>query len=255
MFELLDATKPIDIISPYNYNGTPIPRVTSILSEMLHEEYLMTWANNVGLYQRKSHTYYSELACNIGTYAHSAFELAVSRGIVSVDDFPFDELNIPQHLYKSVHNAISSFMTWWGNIRLNHNVEVLMLETELICKWYGGTVDCVMKIDGQVYIIDYKTSKHPSYKYHLQLAAYIMILETVYNLHVDGAIVLLLSKDKVAFEEQYMNSTHIPEHAQYIDSLKTAFLSLVYAWYNRKNAEIQYDAYIGGKENYKWKVQ
>lgn len=244
IFELLADTEPVSIDSPYNYNGIPIPRVTTILSDMLHEEYLMNWANNVGLYQKKKHTYFTELACDIGTYAHKGFEITVKRSILTIEDFPFDELQIPQHLYKNVYNAIASFIQWWSTLKRYHMVEVLMQEHELICQWYGGTVDCVLRIDGQVYVIDFKTSKHSSYKYHLQLAAYIMILETVYNLHVDGAVILMLNKDKISFSEQYMNFTNYPQHAEYLNSLKTAFLSLVYAYYNRKNVEMHYNYFM-----------
>lgn len=249
MFEILSTVDNIDNLeSPYNFNGNPIPRVTSILSDMLHEDYLMTWANNVGLYQRKKHTEYNERACAIGELSHQGFELAVREMITDVRFFPFDRLNIPQEYYVSVHNAIASFMQWWKNIVDNHTVEVLMLETPLVCEWYGGTCDCVLKIDGLVYLIDYKTSNYPSYKYHLQLAAYIMILENVYNLSVDGSIILLLSKNKVGFIEQYMNFKQNPEHRNYLGYLKNAFLSLVYSYYNRKTIESMYNNYIKGME-------
>ena len=249
MFEILDTTEKIEKLeSPYSFEGNPVPRVTSILSEMLHEEHLMTWANNVGLYQRKKHTEYSEKACNIGTYAHEGFEIAVKEGIIDIRFFPFDRLQIPQELYIPVHNAIESFMKWWKNIKDNHTVEIIMQEVPLVCKWYGGTVDCVMKIDGEVYIIDYKTSNYPSYKYHLQIAAYSIILENVYNINVDGSIILLLSKNSVAFEEQYMNFRRNQQHANYLVCLKEAFLSLVYGYYNRKMIESMYKQYLENRE-------
>lgn len=250
MFEILDTVNNINNLeSPYTFEGNPVPRVTSILSDMLHEDYLMTWANNVGLYQRKKHTEYNEKACAIGELAHKGFEIAVKEMITDVRFFPFDRLNIPQELYVSVHNAIASFMQWWKNIVDNHKVEVIMQEVPLICKWYGGTVDCVLKIDGLVYIIDFKTSNYPSYKYHLQLAAYIMILENVYNLSVDGSIILLLSKHQIGFTEQYMNFRHNSDHFNYLNYLKNTFLSLVYAYYNRKHIETMYNQYIKNMED------
>ena len=42
--------------SNYMYNGIVVPRTTHILSSMLHEEYLMQWANAIGLYKRKKYT-------------------------------------------------------------------------------------------------------------------------------------------------------------------------------------------------------
>ena len=58
----------------YLYNNKPVPRVTEILSDMLHEDYLMEWANNVGLYQHKSHIEYRDEATAIGTYVHESIE-------------------------------------------------------------------------------------------------------------------------------------------------------------------------------------
>ena len=69
MFEILDTAKAIDFETPYKYENIYVPRVTTILSEMLHEEYLMDWANSVGLYQHKKHTEYTDRACDIGTLA------------------------------------------------------------------------------------------------------------------------------------------------------------------------------------------
>lgn len=244
MFEILDTAKAIDFETPYKYENIYVPRVTTILSEMLHEEYLMDWANSVGLYQHKKHTEYTDRACDIGTLAHAGFEIVTKERITDIRLFPFNTLNIPREYYQYVHNCIESYINWYKILIENHNAEIIMQETPLICKWYGGTVDCVLKIDGEIYIIDYKTSNHPSYKYHLQLAAYKIILEMIYNLHVDGSIILLLNKNKVEFTEQYMNFTHIQEHAMYMNKLCETFLSLVYAYHNRKNIEAMYQNYI-----------
>ena len=83
MFKILDTVNKIDLESPYSFEGNPVPRVTSILSEMLHEDYLMTWANNVGLYQHKKHTEYNEIACLIGELSHKGFEISVRYKILS----------------------------------------------------------------------------------------------------------------------------------------------------------------------------
>lgn len=42
--------------SPYMYGSNYVPRVTSILSDMLHEEYLMRWANYMGRIKHQDHT-------------------------------------------------------------------------------------------------------------------------------------------------------------------------------------------------------
>ena len=57
----------------YFYNGQPVPRVTEIISEMLHEEYLMKWANSLG-YKHKNYNKERESAANIGTETHKIIE-------------------------------------------------------------------------------------------------------------------------------------------------------------------------------------
>lgn len=245
MFKMIDTIYPAPIKdTPYKFNGNTIPRVTSILSDMIHEEYLMTWANNVGLYQRKKHTEYTSTACDIGSYSHKAFEIIVNRSITDIRFFPFDKLQIPIEIFTNVRNCIESFIMWWREIVKNHDVEILMQEKELICKYYGGTVDCVMIIDGKVYVVDYKTGSGLSYKYHLQLAAYKIVIETVYNINVDGLIVLLLGKKFVGFEEQIIDTSNNLSHLMYVNNLCCSFLSLVYSYYNRKYTEFLYNKYI-----------
>ena len=57
----------------YNSKGIQVPRVTEILSRMIHNDSLMYWANSLGF---KGLKYRDELnrAANIGTVAHSAIE-------------------------------------------------------------------------------------------------------------------------------------------------------------------------------------
>lgn len=59
---------------------------------------------------------------------------------------------------------------------------------------YAGTVDCLMKIDGKVYIVDFKTGKDIYDKNKLQAAAYVQAwTETYPDIPVDGAMMLALA--------------------------------------------------------------
>ena len=66
---------------------------------------------------------------------------------------------------------------------VNENMPFRVIETEkqLVCPYFGGTLDCLAEIDGRIYIIDFKTSNHITYKYFLQLAAYKYMIENYYN--------------------------------------------------------------------------
>lgn len=223
----------IDIDSPYSFDKKKVPRVTQVLSEMIHDEYLMNWANYMGRCKHVDHNVYRDRAASIGTHTHSAIEKYTQLNYVdtfeSIDNI-YDRLQ--------VKNAFYSFKLWW-DILNTHRVNVIFQEKHLVCEYYGGTLDMLVQVDNRVYLVDFKTSNHFNYKYHLQTAAYRRILYTKYNINVDGIIILKLSKDKVYFEEQVLDFTRY-DHVEYINNCERMFLSLVYAWYNRYIVENQY---------------
>lgn len=217
----------------YLYNNKPVPRVTEILSSMLHEEYLVEWANNVGLYQHKSHIEYRDTAASIGTYVHGFIER-----YIKYDEYPNFE-NISLYIKNKVINAFRAFTKWWRIIN-KRDVKVLMQEQELVCKYFGGTLDLLIQIDDKIYLVDFKTSNHSSYKYTLQLSAYMYILNELYNINVDGCIILMLSKQSPDFRE-IMYYLHNEDNIIYFDYCRECFFSLVYAYYCRMRVEYTYN--------------
>lgn len=212
--------------SPYKYGDLYVPRVTHILSSMLHEEYLMNWANYMGRIKRIDHKLFTENAANIGTNVHNAIEIYTDTGYVNAFE---NELN-PSNREK-MKNGLYSFIKWWDIIS-TRDIKILMKERELVCEYYGGTLDMLIEIDGLVYLVDFKTSNHLSYKYHLQTAAYRRMLWLVYGILVDGIIILKLSKDNISFEEQFLNLRDY-DQLVYVNECERCFISLVNSYYNR----------------------
>jgi len=174
----------------YSYNGITVPRTTEILSAMLHEDYLMTWANSIGLYKRQKYKNVMENVSNIGSLCHKCIEDYIQHNILPDDT----------KLQIEVFNAFHSFLEWW-KIILKCKFKIIFEEKELTCPYFGGTLDLLIEINGKVYLVDFKTSNHTSYKHYLQLSSYRYILITEYGIEVDGFIILKLSKTKVFFEE------------------------------------------------------
>ena len=220
--------------SPYEYEGIKVPRVTHILSEMIHEDYLMDWANYVGRYKRQNHNDIRDHSAYIGTNVHSAIEKYTSMNFVDL----FDDIDSVSDRLK-MKNAFYSFKQWWDIISL-HNYDIIFQEQPLVCEYYGGTLDMLLSIDGLVYLVDFKTSNHFNYKYHLQTAAYRRILYFQYGIIVDGIIILKLSKDQVFFEEQLLDLRNY-SILEYINQCERTFTSLVYAYYNRKIVERKFN--------------
>ncbi len=194
-----------------NHDNVPVPRVTEILSAMMHSDSLMYWANNLGLKGQRYKTVLNN-AANIGTEAHYAIERYLKEKFVTENNIPFQ-----------------GFLRWYGYLTEGNSVEIVMMEERLVCKWFGGTLDALYRINGNLYLVDYKTSNYVTEKYFLQLAAYRFMLAKI-GIHIDGCIVLQVSKEEIGFNE-YVLVFEEPSHREFMDNCTESFLSLVHAYY------------------------
>ena len=223
--------------SNYEYNGKVVPRVTHILSSMLHEDSLMIWSNNIGLYQRKKYKDTLEMSATIGTHTHNGIEAYIKDDIYSLD-----LSHLPPSSINSINNGIESFKYWYDNITKSHNVEVVGIEQPLSCEWFGGTYDFLVRIDGKLYLVDFKTSNHISCRYFYQLAAYKYML-SLQGITIDGCIILQVSKSNIGFNE-YLLDLNNQKHKKFLDDCTECFFSLVYAYYNRLYTENEFKEYM-----------
>lgn len=205
----------------YNSEGRSVPRVTEILSSMIHSDRLMYWANSLGFRGLK---YKEELdrAATIGTQAHFAIEMYLKEKLKS-DNIPF----LGYLLWENILNEKGLF------------VNPIFIEEKLTCQWFGGTADAVLEINDRLFLVDFKTSNHVTFKYFLQLAAYLYMF-SLRGIYPEGVIVLQLDKKSPGFNEYLLDFSY-PEHKAFMDYCSQAFFSLVYAYYNIKRVELEYD--------------
>lgn len=214
------------INSIYEYDGMKVPRVTEILNKCIHVDSLMGWANSLG-FRRQSYKAFMDRASNIGSVCHDGIDMFLDTGI---------ELNT--EILES-NNAYLSFRKWFDDIKSFQPVEIVMHEHKLTCRYFGGTLDGLYKIGGKLYLVDYKTSNHITYKYCLQLAAYRKMLREEHGIELAGCIIVQLSKNEVCYTE-YPLLFDNPEHLKFIDDCENAFLSLVLAYFNITYIENEY---------------
>lgn len=236
MVKLLDTIQPIESDSNYTYNGVIVPRVTKIISKCIHSDSLMYWANSLG-FKHQSYKKTLEEAANIGSHAHDNID-----NYLSDETYEAEEASMPHQSY----NAYQSFLKWYSTICSIASVRVIFHEKTLTCKYFGGTLDGLYEINGKIYLVDYKTSKHITFKYILQLAAYRYMLRTELGIEIDGCIILQLSKDCISYNEFVLNFDNI-NHLNYINDCEMGFLSLVFSYYNIIKIE-------SGYENLNWEV-
>lgn len=223
----------------YTHNGINVPRVTHILS-LIHEEYLMKWANNLGLYQRKRYTDERDKAAYIGTQTHNGIENYIETDKYDVNLIQdFDEKNI-----KQIDNGINSFRLWYNDIKSKNNIEIISMEEKLTCCYCGGTLDMLCKINGVVYLVDFKTSNSIGYKYFMQLAAYRYMLRITKGIELGGCIILQVNKKKVEYTEYTLDLLHDKFHLEFINQCETTFFSTVYTYYNKIITENMYKEYL-----------
>ena len=231
--DVLDICKKMKIeleATPYSFNGKKVPRVTSILSDMISEEYLLAWANTVGLYQKKSYTYYRNKSTAIGSAVHEA----IQRYIQDKEISDFSGLKSKDDQTKA-ENSFSAFRDWWSIIEKN-NYQIILEEAPMVTSYCGGTLDLFMNINGRKYLIDFKTSNQLGFKYYLQLAAYRRMLFETYGFVCDGCILLRLDKKTAKYQEVVLDLSDYND-LEFMNDCDRAFISLLYAYYNRSIIE------------------
>lgn len=217
--------------TPYIFNNHYVPRVTAILSSMLHEDYIVKWSNYLGFKRQKYEIVLNE-AAQKGSYTHNSIENFIQN------DKDIDINSIPIKFQNAVKNAYDSFQLWW-NIITQNNIEILMQEEKLACEWFGGTLDLLIKINGKIYLLDFKTSNHPSYKYFLQLSAYKYMLKETRGIELDGCGIIMLDKECIHFNEILIDFS-VQFDIDFINHCQETFFSLIYGYYNRLRIESEF---------------
>jgi predicted RecB family nuclease len=131
---------------------------------------------------------------------------------------------------KEAQNAVNAFLKW----EKENNPE--WLASELIVasssQDFAGTLDAVARINGKIYLIDFKTSKQISPEYYLQTAAYQFCLEEM-GAKVDGRLILRLPKDGKVAEAQEVPTPYEFDRDTFIH------LRQVYRWQLNYNNNIK----------------
>lgn len=223
IFNLLQDTNKIQLKEKkYFYNGIPVPRVTDIISKTISEDYLLYWANSLG-FKHQSYKKTIDEAARIGTEAHDL----INKFILGEN---FNSNNIPY----------LSFRKWWTDINSNSNIKIIGTEQSISCQYFGGTYDLLIEVDGKIYLVDFKTSNHISYKYFIQLSAYKYMLEQQ-GYTIDGCIILQLDKKEILYNEYILVCWNNIEHKNFINECQNTFFSLLYSYYNIFNCQNIYN--------------
>lgn len=173
-----------------NSNGDRVPGVTTILGVM-DKPALVKWANNLGLQGIDSAKYVDGLA-RIGTLAHYIIECYLKKQDVDYSDYTENEIT-------AAENSVLKFFRWLES----NNFEVIASELQLVSDKYnyGGTIDCICKLNGKVTLLDFKTCKGCYSEHHTQAVAYKLLAEE-FDYKIDDIRILRIGRDDdEGFEE------------------------------------------------------
>jgi len=149
----------------YLSTGDLIPGVTTVLG-ILSKPALVVWANKLGL-QGIDSTKFRDKAANIGTITHLLIMAHLTLKEVDLSEYPKQDID-------TAHNCMKSFYEW----EKSHKIVPLLVETPLSSDkyGYGGTPDCLAEVNGELELLDFKTSNAIWDDYFYQLAAYRYLL-------------------------------------------------------------------------------
>lgn len=172
----------------YTKNGISVPSVTTVL-HCLGSSKLMKWANYMGFKHIDINKVLEETS-EFGTLAHAMMQLIVDPETNTGETLTTKDALIAYQLNKLADHFRKKFE--------DINYRTIFTEKTLIDinegKMYGGTLDWLCEIDGQIVLYDFKTSKKIKPNMLLQLGAYTILLKDEENIEVNKAGIILIAE-------------------------------------------------------------
>lgn len=169
----------------YRRNSDYYPSVTYVLGTYPKGKHFEDWLKKVGY----ASEYIVKKAAEDGTQVHEMIEEYLNG-----EELTFlNSYGTPQY-NPEVWIMFLRFVDFWETYKPKLiETEVHLFSDELKV---AGTCDLVCEIDGELWIIDFKTSNHLQTVYELQTAVYKQCYKECYGLEADHAAVLWLKSSK-----------------------------------------------------------
>lgn len=152
--------------------GERIPGTTTVAGRFKDSGGLLHWAFEQGRNGASRLYEESEKAADVGTAAHGMIERHVNG------EPPETALcGMDAALAEKAQNAFAQYLKWAGQTKLK--LLSKYQEIQLVCPVhrFGGTPDAIGEIDGEIVLLDWKTSNALYQDHLLQLAAYKHLIE------------------------------------------------------------------------------
>ena len=165
-------------------DGESLPSVTTILSKTKDKSFLKKWRNRVG--EKEAEKIMRESA-QIGTALHLYIERLVNKqGYKDLTKIGQKAQKMAEVIVKEGLKDITD--VWGSEVHLYYPGK------------YAGTADMIALYQGRPTIIDFKQTNRPKKRewvqdYLMQLSAYAMAHNKLFNTEIDQGVILMCSRD------------------------------------------------------------
>jgi len=168
----------------YDFQGTRLPSVTTVLSATKNQAFLTRWKNKVGAHEAER---IKNLSSRRGTAMHKFLESHIQG--IGYDDLTPIGCQAKPMAQKVIEKGFKSVEEYYGS-------EVMLYYPGL----YAGSTDLICLHDDLETVIDFKQANNPKKKewiedYFIQVAAYAMAHDEVYKSTIRQAVIMICTPD------------------------------------------------------------
>ena len=168
----------------YDFNGSRLPSVTTVLGQTKNQQFLKDWKDRVGKEEAER---IKNLSSRRGTAMHKFLENHITG--VGYDDLTPIGCEAKPMAEKIIEKGFESVEEYYGS-------EVMLHYPGL----FAGSTDLICLHDGLETVVDFKQSNRPKKKewiedYYIQVAAYAMAHDEVYRSTIRQAVIMICTPD------------------------------------------------------------
>ena len=168
----------------YDFNGSRLPSVTTVLGQTKNQQFLKDWKDRVGKEEAER---IKNLSGRRGTAMHKFLENHITG--VGYDDLTPIGCEAKPMAQKVIEMGLENVEEYYGS-------EVMLHYPGL----YAGSTDLVCRHNGLDTIVDFKQANRPKkeewiYDYYIQVAAYAMAHDEVYGSKIRQGVIMIATPD------------------------------------------------------------
>ena len=168
----------------YDFNGSRLPSVTTVLGQTKNQQFLKDWKDRVGKEEAER---IKNLSSRRGTAMHKFLENHIQG--IGYDDLTPIGCEAKPMAEKIIEKGFESVEEYYGS-------EVMLHYPGL----FAGSTDLICLHDGLETVVDFKQSNRPKKKewiedYYIQVAAYAMAHDEVYRSTIRQAVIMICTPD------------------------------------------------------------